>query len=77
MFLDLDHVNYIAVYGKVRELSEFIKNILLCVPKMNGVLTGSGWPILFFLTANGYADILESRVANIKLIIILFILNNI
>ncbi len=24
-FLDLDHVNYIAVYGRVRELSECIK----------------------------------------------------
>ncbi len=40
MFLDLDRVNYIAVYGRVRELSEFIKNILICVPKMNGGLTG-------------------------------------
>ncbi len=28
--------NYIAVYGRVRELSEFIKNIIICVPKMNG-----------------------------------------
>ncbi len=26
-FLDLDRVNYIAIYGRVRELSEFIKNI--------------------------------------------------
>ncbi len=24
-FLDLDHINYIAAYGRVRELSEFIK----------------------------------------------------
>ncbi len=38
MFLDLDRVNYIAVYGRVRELSEFIKYILICVPKMNEVL---------------------------------------
>ncbi len=30
-FLDVDHVNYIAVYGRVRELSECI-----CVPKING-----------------------------------------
>ncbi len=41
MFLDLDCGNYIAVYWRVRELSEFIKNILICVPKMNGGLTGS------------------------------------
>ncbi len=27
-------------YGRVRELSEFIKNILICVPKMNEGLTG-------------------------------------
>ncbi len=39
-FLDVDCVNYIAVYGRVRELSEFIKNILICVPKMNEDLTG-------------------------------------
>ncbi len=26
MFLDVDYVNYIAVYGRVRELSECIKN---------------------------------------------------
>ncbi len=32
-FLDVDRVNYIAVYRKVRELSECIKNILICVPK--------------------------------------------
>ncbi len=38
-FLDVDRVNYIAVYGRVREHSEFIKNILICVPKMNGGLT--------------------------------------
>ncbi len=36
MFLDVDWVNYIAVYGRVRELSESIKNILICVPNMNG-----------------------------------------
>ncbi len=39
-FLSLDHVRIIAVYGKVRELSECIKNILICVLKMNGDLTG-------------------------------------
>ncbi len=40
MFLDLDHVRTLAVYGRVRELSDFIKNILICVPKMNEGLTG-------------------------------------
>ncbi len=39
-FLDVDRGNYIAVYGRVRELSECIKNILICVPKMNRGLTG-------------------------------------
>ncbi len=32
-FLDVDRVNYIAVYVRARELSESIKNILICVPK--------------------------------------------
>ncbi len=35
VFLDLDRVNYIAMYGRVRELSDFIKNVLICVLKMN------------------------------------------
>ncbi len=39
MFLDVDRINYIAVYGRVRELSECIKNILICVSKMNEGLT--------------------------------------
>ncbi len=39
-FLDLDRGSILAVYGRVRELSEFIKNILICVPKMNEGLTG-------------------------------------
>ncbi len=38
-FLDLDRSNNIVVYVRVRELSEFIKNILICVPKMNEGLT--------------------------------------
>ncbi len=38
-FLDLDRSS-IAVYGRVRELLEFIKNIFICVPKMNGGPTG-------------------------------------
>ncbi len=40
MFLSLDRVRMLAVYGRVKELSEFIKNILICVPKMNEGLTG-------------------------------------
>ncbi len=39
-FLDLDWGSYIAVYGRVRELSECIKNILICVPKMNYLFKG-------------------------------------
>ncbi len=39
-FLDLDRGYYIAVHGRVRDLSEFIKNMLICVPKMNEGLTG-------------------------------------
>ncbi len=38
-FLSLDRVKITAVYGRVREPSECIKNILICVPKMNEVLT--------------------------------------
>jgi len=30
----------VAVYREVRKLSDFIKNILICVPKMNEGLTG-------------------------------------
>ncbi len=43
MFLDIDHVRNLSVYGRVRELSEFMKNILICVPKMNEGLTGLEW----------------------------------
>ncbi len=39
-FLSLDHVRILAVCGRVRELSEFIKNILICVPKINEGLMG-------------------------------------
>ncbi len=39
-FLSLDSVRILAVFGRVRELSECIKNILICVPKMNEGLTG-------------------------------------
>ncbi len=40
MFLDINRVNSIAVYGRVGELSECIKNIVICVPKMNEGLAG-------------------------------------
>ncbi len=40
MFMDLDRVRILAVNGRLRELSEFIKTILICVPKMNEGLTG-------------------------------------
>ncbi len=39
-FLSLNRVRILVVYGRVRELSEFITNILICVPKMNEGLTG-------------------------------------
>ncbi len=34
------NVRIVAVYERVRKLSECIKNILICVPKMNEGLTG-------------------------------------
>ncbi len=43
MFLDLDRVRTLAVYGRVRELSDSIKNILISVPKMNGGLAFLVW----------------------------------
>ncbi len=39
-FLNLERVRILAVYRRIRELSEFIKNILISVPKMNEGLTG-------------------------------------
>ncbi len=39
-FLDVGRGNIIAVYGRVKELSECIINILICVLKMNGGLMG-------------------------------------
>ncbi len=38
-FLELDRVRTLAVYGG-SDLSDFIKNILNCVPKMNKGLMG-------------------------------------
>ncbi len=40
-FLSLDRVRILAVYGRVRELSECIKNILICVPKMKSYRFGT------------------------------------
>ncbi len=34
-FLHVDRGNILAAYGRVRKLSDFIKNILICVPKIN------------------------------------------
>ncbi len=39
-FLCLERGSSLAVYGTVRELSDLIKNILICVPKMNKGLMG-------------------------------------
>ncbi len=40
-FLGLEHVSCIAVLCWVRK--DFIKNILICVPKMNEGLMGLEW----------------------------------
>ncbi len=42
MFLDLDRVRILAVNGRVRELADSIKNILICVSNMNKSLTCLG-----------------------------------
>ncbi len=39
-FLSLDHARILAVFGRVRKLSYFIKNILIYVQKKNEGLTG-------------------------------------
>ncbi len=39
-FLGLDRIRFLFIYGRVRELLKFIKNILICVPKMKEGLTG-------------------------------------
>ncbi len=33
----------LAMFGRIRELSDFIKNILICVPEMNEGLMGLEW----------------------------------
>ncbi len=40
VFLCLDHGRTLAVYGGFRKLSDLIRNILICVLKMNEGLTG-------------------------------------
>ncbi len=42
-FQSLDHVWILTVYGRIRELSERIKNILICVLKMNEGLKSLEW----------------------------------
>jgi len=39
-FCASESVNYLAVNGGLTEPLDFIKNILICVPKMNAGLTG-------------------------------------
>ncbi len=39
-FWSWEHFSCVAVYGGIWELSDFIKNILICAPKMNEGLTG-------------------------------------
>ncbi len=39
-FLCVHRDGILAVYGRIRELSDLIKNILICVPKKNEGLTG-------------------------------------
>ncbi len=39
-FLCLDLGSTLAVYGRVKVLTDLIENILICVPKMNEGLTG-------------------------------------
>ncbi len=42
-FLGLERGSCVSVYGRVRKLSDFIKNILICIPKMNECLTDLEW----------------------------------
>ncbi len=39
-FLDLERGSCVAAYGRDRKLSDFKKNILICVRKMNEGFTG-------------------------------------
>ncbi len=40
MFLDLDRVRTLAVYGESESSQNIKNNIYICVPKMNGCLAG-------------------------------------
>jgi len=42
-FMDLERGNDIAGYAGLTEPSDFIKNILICVPKINEGLRGVEW----------------------------------
>jgi len=42
-FLGIEKGSVIAGDAGLTELSDFIKNILICVPKMNEGLTGVEW----------------------------------
>ena len=41
--MDLERGSVIAPYGGLTEPSDFNKNILICVPKINEGLTGVEW----------------------------------
>ncbi len=43
MFLSLDRGSSLAVYGRLREPSELIQNIVICVSKINECLTSLEW----------------------------------
>ncbi len=53
-FLSLDHVRNLAVYGRDRELSEFLENILICIQKMNNGLKPLGWVINYIIFILGW-----------------------
>ncbi len=40
MFLSFDRVRILAVCGRIRKLTGCIKNIFICVPKMNDGISG-------------------------------------
>ncbi len=65
-FLDVVHVNSTAVYGRVRQLSECIKNIFIFVPKMilrsYGFGTTWGWVINDTIFILGWSNPLRSYI---------------
>ncbi len=62
-FLSLDRVRILAVYGRVRELLECIKNILICVPKMKSYRFGTtrGWVINDRIVIFGWTILLSFK----------------